>query len=272
MEIVHFMQGASLAPPGAYVAENHPDRPQHDQTPSNQAVKSVVMDSFTRSRSTRVTSELPTAVQHAPDAGELDSCNCGHCSMCQARQAEQSESSEIHERRPVRQDDAHQETDACEDDQPEETTANAQHELSDAESRQVEDLRQRDQEVRAHEQAHAASGGRNVRYDYQTGPDGRQYAVGGSADIEISAISNDHDGKISEARKMRAAALAPADPSTQDMAVAARATRIEMEAMAEKSDSQRESVRADETDAQTGYARDDANAVSSERMLFFAVG
>jgi hypothetical protein len=270
MDIVHFMQGTSLAAPGSYVVEAYPDRPRQDQSPANQAVNDVAIDSYTRSGSSRVASELPAALQHAPDSGELDTCYCGHCSRCQARKAEQSESGEIQERRPVKQDVAHKETDVREDDQP--AKANAQHELSDAESRQVEELRQRDQEVRAHEQAHAAAGARNVRFDYQSGPDGRQYAVGGSADIEMSAMSNDHEGKILEARKMRAAALAPADPSTQDMAVAARATRIEMEAMAEKTDSQHPAVTPNKDHAQIGYARDQSAAVSTDKTLFFAMG
>ncbi len=143
-------------------------------------------------------------------------------------------------------------SDSEEENRPQDTGANTKEakadeerdvdarELSDGEQRQVEELQQRDREVRAHEQAHAAAGARNVRYDYQVGPDGRPYAVGGSCDIEMSYASDDPDAKVAEARRMRAAALAPADPSTQDMAVAAKATRIEAEAIAEKTEAERE--------------------------------
>jgi hypothetical protein len=118
--------------------------------------------------------------------------------------------------------------------QQEDQQQQAEHELSEDEQRMVDELRLSDQRVRAHEQAHAAAGAYNVRYDYQTGPDGKQYAVGGSANIDINVSSSDPDGKIQEASKMRAAALAPSDPSSEDMAVAAKASRIEMEAHAEK--------------------------------------
>lgn len=69
-------------------------------------------------------------------------------------------------------------------------------ELSPEDQRMLEELRQTDQKVRAHEQAHAAAGGTNVRYEYQTGPDGRQYAVGGTTDIQVQARSNDPDAKL----------------------------------------------------------------------------
>lgn len=112
----------------------------------------------------------------------------------------------------------------------------AETELSEDEQRVVNELRSTDQEVRAHEQAHAAAGGNNVRYEYETGPDGQRYAVGGTTDIQVSATDGSAEGKLAQARKMRTAALAPADPSGQDMAVAAKAARIEAEALMEKAE------------------------------------
>lgn len=114
--------------------------------------------------------------------------------------------------------------------------AGRENELTDDEQRMVEELRRTDQQVRSHEQAHVAAGATNARYEYQTGPDGKRYAVGGHADIEVAAMSDDPAGKMEQARRMRAAALAPSDPSTQDLAVASRATRLEMEARREKAD------------------------------------
>jgi hypothetical protein len=116
------------------------------------------------------------------------------------------------------------------------------NELSEEDQQVVQQLRQEDQRVRAHEQAHAAAGATNVRYEYQTGPDGRQYAVAGTADISIQAQADDPDSKLVQAQKMRAAALAPADPSTQDMAVAAKASRVEMQARMEKANAELEAM------------------------------
>ena len=110
----------------------------------------------------------------------------------------------------------------------------------DEDRRLTDELRRIDRQVRAHEQAHAAAGGSHVRYEYETGPDGRRYAVAGTTDIDVCAPTNDADGKLAQARKLRAAALAPTDPSGQDMAVAAKASRLEREARMEKADALRQ--------------------------------
>ncbi len=120
--------------------------------------------------------------------------------------------------------------------------AESSTQVTPEEQQVVDELRSTDQKVRTHEQAHAAAGGHNVRYEYETGPDGRQYAVAGTTDIDIYAAGNDPDGKMAQAQKMRSAALAPADPSGQDLAVAAKATRLEMDARREKADAELEEM------------------------------
>lgn len=103
-------------------------------------------------------------------------------------------------------------------------------ELSQQELVELRELRIRDREVRAHEQAHAAVAGSLARggpsYDYQRGPDGRQYAVGGSVSIDTSAVSGDPKATLDKAQQIKRAALAPAQPSAQDRAVAAAATAL----------------------------------------------
>ena len=98
----------------------------------------------------------------------------------------------------------------------------------------VDELKARDREVRAHEQAHVAAAGSYARggpaYTYQRGPDGQNYAVGGEVSIDTSAIEGDPEATIRKAQVVRAAALAPADPSAQDRAVAAAATQMEAQA------------------------------------------
>ena len=109
--------------------------------------------------------------------------------------------------------------------------------LSEAERKQVEELRQRDREVRAHEQAHAAAAGALARggpsYDLERGPDGRMYAVGGEVNIDTSPVQGDPRATLEKAGQIRRAALAPADPSSQDRAVAAEAAAMAAQARVE---------------------------------------
>ena len=106
--------------------------------------------------------------------------------------------------------------------------------LSKEERKEVEGLRERDREVRAHEQAHASTGGSYIRggiqYEYQTGPDGRRYAVGGEVSIDTSPVSGDPQKTIQKAQQVRRAAMAPAEPSGADRQAAAAASRMEAEA------------------------------------------
>ena len=104
-----------------------------------------------------------------------------------------------------------------------------------AEKKQLTELKQRDAEVRAHEQAHASLGGKyasSPQYEYERGPDGRQYAVGGEVSIDISEASTPEE-TIRKAQQVKAAALAPAEPSPQDLRVATEATQMAIEARSE---------------------------------------
>lgn len=103
------------------------------------------------------------------------------------------------------------------------------------EERQVlQQLQARDREVRAHELAHVAAGAGLVRsgasFAYQRGPDGRFYAVGGEVSIDTSAVPGDPVATARKAEQIMRAALAPAQPSGQDRAVAAQAANMAMEA------------------------------------------
>ena len=117
------------------------------------------------------------------------------------------------------------------------------HELTTEEIRQIDELQQRDREVHAHEQAHMAAGGRYVRsgasYQYETGPDGKKYAIGGEVSIDTSE-KKDPRATIRKMETVRKAALAPARPSAQDRAIAARASRKMAEASAELAEMQAE--------------------------------
>ena len=116
-------------------------------------------------------------------------------------------------------------------------TGTTQHELTEAERKEVEELKQRDREVRTHEQAHAMAAGQYAKggpsYSYATGPDGKRYAVSGEVSIDVSAIPDDPEATIRKMQQVRRAALAPAEPSGQDRSVATEASAKEAQARRE---------------------------------------
>ena len=109
-------------------------------------------------------------------------------------------------------------------------------ELTDKEREKVRELKERDREVRAHEMAHKAAAGElapsGPYYEYETGPDGQDYAVGGHVPIRIPA-SDDPQETLANAEQARRAALAPAEPSPADRAVAQEATQMAAQARAQ---------------------------------------
>ncbi len=129
---------------------------------------------------------------------------------------------------------------------------------------EIAKLRKQDQEVRRHEQAHAAAAGGLAKggatFSYQRGPDGKQYAVGGEVKIDTSPISGNPEATIRKAKQIRAAALAPADPSAQDRAVAASATALEARAQQE--------LREEEPDT-TNSEKENPNSFLSPRIDLF---
>lgn len=110
--------------------------------------------------------------------------------------------------------------------------------LEETELQELADLKARDREVRSHEAAHQAVGGQyagSISYVYERGPDGAQYAVGGEVSIDTSPVQGDPQATIEKMRVVRAAALAPAEPSPQDRAVAAEAMQLMLQARSELS-------------------------------------
>jgi hypothetical protein len=105
-----------------------------------------------------------------------------------------------------------------------------------AEQAMIAELKQRDAEVKIHEQAHASVGGQlagSPSYTFQTGPDGKKYAIGGEVQIDVSVVPDDPQATIAKMQQVKAAALAPAQPSGADRQIAAEASRNISEAQAE---------------------------------------
>ena len=93
-------------------------------------------------------------------------------------------------------------------------------------------LQEVDTHVKNHEAAHKAAGGEfagSASYSYTIGPDGKKYAVAGEVPIAIKKGKTPAE-TIANMEKVKAAALAPADPSPQDLKVAATASTIENQA------------------------------------------
>ena len=129
-------------------------------------------------------------------------------------------------------------------------------ELTAEEQQQVDKLKLRDAEVRTHEAAHMAAAGRYVQggpsYTYQTGPDGKQYAIGGSVSIDVSPVAGDPQATLQKAQQVRAAALAPAEPSGQDQKVAAAASQMEADARLQLAREKTEKTDGDSKDKTPG--------------------
>jgi len=101
----------------------------------------------------------------------------------------------------------------------------------------IRQLQARDAEVRAHELKHLASAGQyasgGIVYDYQVGPDGRLYAVGGHVNVNTGSVSGDPEATLQKARSLRMTAMAVGDPSAADAGVAQEAAQMESDAMAD---------------------------------------
>jgi hypothetical protein len=97
---------------------------------------------------------------------------------------------------------------------------------------QIAKLKQTEREVITHEAAHMAVGGQfagSASYTYTTGPDGRRYITGGEVPISTPA-TDDPEEALRNAEQVMRAAMAPANPSGQDIAVAAGAAQMAAQA------------------------------------------
>ncbi|OGR59977.1 MAG: hypothetical protein A3J80_01415 [Desulfobacula sp. RIFOXYB2_FULL_45_6] len=109
--------------------------------------------------------------------------------------------------------------------------------FTQAEMKLIKELKTIDTEVRQHEMAHIAAGGKYItsaaNFTYERGPDGQNYAVSGEVGINTSPIPGDPEATIKKMRQVKSAALAPADPSSQDLKVAANAASEAAKALSE---------------------------------------
>lgn len=108
-------------------------------------------------------------------------------------------------------------------------------ELSAAEKRKLDEMQQRDREVRQQEQSQATSAQFTgpVRYEYRMGPDGKLYAVEGSAPIDVRPVEGDPVATLRKMEAVERAARSSAEPSIADQHVVTEAARLAQRARAE---------------------------------------
>ncbi|NOX58032.1 MAG: catalase [Planctomycetes bacterium] len=140
-------------------------------------------------------------------------------------------------------------------------------ELTEEERKQVDELKKRDAEVRQHEQAHKSAAGGFAKggpsFSYQRGPDGRQYAVGGEVQIDTSPVKGDPEATVRKMRQIQRAANAPAEPSSQDRKVAARAAGQMQAAQREKTaERTEEAPGSDSAQASGSFQSDQASSAA----------
>jgi len=134
-------------------------------------------------------------------------------------------------------------------------------------------LKARDRQVRAHESAHRQAAGRYIRgrtgFKTEKGTDGREYAVAGDVKIDTAPIPGDSKATLAKAQLVGRAALAPADPSTQDRVVAAKAARMAAIARADISKQRADQMRADDAamNVQSGITDANLKAISAFQSL-----
>jgi hypothetical protein len=152
-------------------------------------------------------------------------------------------------------------------DQTRNKTSGSTVQLSEEALAQIAKLKARDLEVRQHEAAHLAVAGAlatgGPSFTFQKGPDGVNYAISGEVGIDVSPGSTPEE-TIARARIVQAAALAPATPSGQDLAVAAQARQLEQQAQTELA-----IQTAQESGAGTGpISANTANTASTQESSF----
>ena len=137
-------------------------------------------------------------------------------------------------------------------------------ELTEQEIKQVDKLKSREKEVITHELRHQSVGGQYASapsYGKEKGPDGRSYITDGSVQISVSEESTP-EKTISKMQQVYAAALAPAEPSSADRSVAAKAKSIEASARAELAEEKAQEASGSESADKAGNAEKSGAAES----------
>ena len=133
---------------------------------------------------------------------------------------------------------------------------------------EIKELELTEKEVIVHEQAHKAVGGSvtgPITYTHTEGPDGKRYINGGEVSINIKEGSTPEE-TLEILEKVKAAALAPAEPSPQDLRVAASATAQIQQTRLEITKENVRQLQTDEEEVEP-FAGVDTNVEVPERFM-----
>ncbi|WP_330148544.1 putative metalloprotease CJM1_0395 family protein [Shewanella oncorhynchi] len=147
--------------------------------------------------------------------------------------------------------------------QAQEQEIQAQEKAQAQQQQQVDELKTRDSEVKAHEHAHATVGGQYAQspsFKYEKGADGQRYATDGEVQIDVSPVGGDPLATINKMKQVYAAAMAPVDPSSADIRVAAEALQKMNEAKVMLAEERQKQI----VDLQTAQTLIDADAQIKE--------
>jgi len=97
-----------------------------------------------------------------------------------------------------------------------------------------------------------------ISYSYTRGPDGKNYVTGGEVPIQIATGKTPQE-TVSRMQQVIRAALAPADPSPQDRAVAAQAATLQQKARSDMS-----STSATQPQTPTGKVQESSGAATEQ--------
>jgi len=112
--------------------------------------------------------------------------------------------------------------------------------------RKISELSRRDREVRLQEELHHRAAGEHAigspRYVWQTGPDGKPYAIGGHVMVDMSPVRGDPAATAAKMAQLQRAATIPGAAggaagvtSADDAAVSHRASQMEQQALMQMS-------------------------------------
>lgn len=180
----------------------------------------------------------------------------------QTQHAERQESVESQSQHARIEEDEQQQSDEQRQQQQQERRQQQQ------EQQRIQELKDRDTEVRIHEQAHASVGGQyagSPSYTFEQGPDGVQYAVAGEVPIDVAPVSGDPEATIDKMQQVRAAALAPAEPSGADKAIASLASQQMVEAQGDLQQQRVEQFSESSQGSESTEGTSDSNSVEGSQ-------
>lgn len=200
-----------------------------DQSARNEVAQPTVLEQFTQvfgDAKAQVSQVEDPAIASNPDDRQQALADVFAKNDNQLEKQAQEEASQKQQAAAVEQAKQQQSQAQSQAQQAQEQAKQAQEKAQTQQQQQVDSLKARDSEVKAHEHAHATVGGQYAQspsFKYEKGADGQRYATDGEVQIDVSAVGGDPLATINKMKQVYAAAMAPVDPSSADIRVAAEA-------------------------------------------------